>query len=282
MNAIAATVAVAALAMVAAAGVVAGLRRRDPVPATPPGDALEDRRLALERSLADLDDALANDAIDRQAYRGLRSETQARIDRVDRARAARGEGSVVAPATSAPGRVPSWAVGVLVAGIVSAVVLSNLTRPTSITASDAAPASDAADPFSFFERRVEDHPRDLAARLDLGQRYLDAGRADDALEQYRAALEIDPDSPEAHAQIGLVLFANGRPEDALASVDTALARAPDYPEALFYRGVILLNGLDRPARAVAALERYLDVAPFGSLRDAAADLIAEARAAVRR
>jgi tetratricopeptide (TPR) repeat protein len=134
------------------------------------------------------------------------------------------------------------------------------------------------DPFAFFEQRLKERPDDLAARLDLAHRYLDAGRIEEALEQYAAALERDPDDAEAHAHVGFILYSSGRPEEGLASVDHALETAPDYPEALFIRGVILFRGLDRPSEAVEAFETYLAVAPFGSELAAAEQLIAEAEA----
>jgi tetratricopeptide (TPR) repeat protein len=140
------------------------------------------------------------------------------------------------------------------------------------------PASDDANPLAFFEQRVHDHPDDVAARLDLARRYLDAGRVNQSVQQYGAALRLDPSNAEARAQIGLILYLNGRIEEALASVDAALEIAPDYPEALFYRGVILLNGLDRPREAVDALERYLEAAPFGVERAKAQALIDKAHA----
>jgi tetratricopeptide (TPR) repeat protein len=126
---------------------------------------------------------------------------------------------------------------------------------------------------------VEEQPDDLAARLDLAHRYLDAGMVENALSEYAVALQLDPDDAEALAHVGLILYQNGRPEEALRSVDRALSTDPRYPEGLFIRGVILLRGLDRPEDAISALETYLDAAPFGVERQTAKDLIAEARAA---
>lgn len=280
MSGVAAAAAVAALVALALAGVLAGFRRRDPIPVTPLGDPLLDRRLALERSLEDLEDAREGGALDDAGFTLLREETRERLDRIDRAISTRIERETVLaqPARGEPSRIPSWAVGVLVAAVVGGVVLSSLSR-------DGEPVStpgltDAGgDPFAFFEERVRAQPDDVAARLDLGRRYLDAGRYDEALEQYRAVLELDPDDAEAHAQIGLLLLFADRPADALAAVDRALATAPDYPEGLFYRGVVLLEGLDRPDDAIVAFERYLEVAPFGAQRDCAATLIEQARGA---
>jgi tetratricopeptide (TPR) repeat protein len=279
MNSALAAVSVAALAALAAAGVIAGFRRRDPVPMTALGDPLEDRRLALERSLSDLDEARATGALEDAEFVRLRDDTRERIERVARALAARDR----RPASSAdavrrePARVPSWAVGVLLVAVIGAVVLTSLTREGASTPEATAPDAGSTEPIAFFEERVRANPEDVAARLDLGRRYLDAERFDEALEQYLAVLELDPDDAEAHAQIGLLLLFGERPEEALESVDTALDTAPDYPEALFYRGVILLEGLARPAEAIDAFERYLEVAPFGALRANAEEQIAEAR-----
>jgi tetratricopeptide (TPR) repeat protein len=129
---------------------------------------------------------------------------------------------------------------------------------------------------------VKEHPDDLAARLDLAHRYLDAGQAGKALSQYAVALDMDPDDAEALAHVGLIFFQAERYDDALKYVDHALRTDPRYPEALFIRGVILLRGLHRPQDAITAFEAYLDAAPFGVERQTAQDLIDEARADLER
>ncbi|MGH2673344.1 MAG: tetratricopeptide repeat protein [Actinomycetota bacterium] len=293
MNPFIAALAVAALAAVAAAGVTAGFRRRDPLPVEPLADPLEDRRIALLRSLADLEEAHASGVLEDADYRRLRGDTEGRIARLLRAidgrrsprLAVAAEGGAVAHdvessgrSVRTPGRVPPWAVGILLASTVLAVAVTGLLREAE-PAVDSAPAASDDDPFAFFEQRVRDHPTDLAARLDLAHRYLDAGRIEEALDEYAVALELDPDDAEAHAHIGLILYAS-RPREALASVDRALETAPGYPEALFIRGAILLRGLDRPEEAIEAFEAYLAAAPFGQERGTAQQLIAEAEAAL--
>ncbi len=294
MNPFVAAFAVAALAAVAAAGVIAGFRRRDPLPVEPLADPLEDRRVALLRSLADLEEAHASGVLEDADYRRLRGDTESRIARLLRAidgrrsprPAVATDGGAVALEVEAPdrpgrttGRVPPWAVAILLASTVLAVAVTGLLREAEPAAVESAPAT-SDDPFAFFEQRVRDHPNDLAARLDLAHRYLDANRIEEALEEYAVALELDPDDAEAHAHIGLILYASHQPEEALASVDRALETAPGYPEALFIRGAILLRGLDRPEEAIEAFEAYLAAAPFGQERGTAQQLIAEAEAAM--
>lgn len=290
MNPVVAAAAVAGLGTLAAAGVVAGLTRRDPAPLEPPDDPLEDGRLALTRSLADLEDAHAAGALEEDEYVRLREATDARMARVVRAlerrehapapiRVASERSTSDGPSTE-PRRVPPWAVATLIAGVVLAMVVAALARdaePTQDAAS--APPVSAEDPLEFFEQRVREHPDDLAARLDLAHRYLDARMIEDALGEYAVALELDPDDAEALAHVGYILYLGERPDEALASVDRALETDPAYPEALFFRGVILLAGLDRPDEAIEAFEAYLDAAPFGVQRGQAQELIVQAREA---
>jgi Flp pilus assembly protein TadD len=138
------------------------------------------------------------------------------------------------------------------------------------------PISGGQDPVAFFEQRVREHPNDLAARLDLGARYLQTGDVERAVAQYLEALRIEPDNPEARATLGFLLHRAGNPEDGLQEVDKALAVAPEDPEALYFKGVILLEGLDRPEDAADAFRAYLEVAPFGARRDEVEGLLARA------
>ena len=302
MNPIAVVFAVAGLALVAGAGVVAGFLRETPAPVEPLADPLEDRREALLRSLADLEDAFASGALDEPGYLRFREQTEGRLARVLRALDRRdaaapagipstarasgeelegeAEGRAVRGASAEPRRVPAWAVAVLIGGTVLAVVVASLARDAEPQTQAASSPQAADDPLAFFEQRVQEQPNDLAARLDLAHRYLDVGMIEESLSQYAVALDLDPDDAEALAHVGIILFQSGRPEEALRSVERALATDPRYPEALFFRGVILLRGLDRPEEAITALETYLDAAPFGVERETAKDLIAQARQAL--
>ena len=301
MNPIALSFAVAGLALIAGAGVISGFLREAPAPIEPLADPLEDRRAALMRSLADLEEAHAGGALDEAEYLRLREGTETRMARVLRAidrrdapqpaedgmptavAEAEADGHPTKPVAPAePRTVPPWAVAVLIGGTLVAVLVASLARDAEPQAQAAGPSANAQDPLTFFEQRVRDHPDDLAARLDLAQRYLDAGMTEKALSEYAVALDMDPDDAEALAHVGLILFRAERYDEALQYVDHALRTDPRYPEALFIRGVVLLRGLHRPREAITAFETYLDAAPFGVERQAAQELIAEARDAVAR
>jgi tetratricopeptide (TPR) repeat protein len=303
VNPIAVAFAVAGLAVLAGAGVVAGFLREAPAPVEPLADPLEDRREALLRSLADLEDARASGALDEAGYLRFREQTEGRMVRVLRALDRRdaaasagivastarasgeelegeAEGRGVRAASAEPRHVPAWAVAVLIGGTVLAVVVASLARDAEPQTQAASSPQAADDPLAFFEQRVHEQPNDLAARLDLAHRYLDAGMIEESLSQYAVALNLDPDDAEALAHVGIILFRSGRPEEALRSVERSLSTDPRYPEALFIQGVILLRGLDRPDEAITAFETYLDAAPFGVERGKAKDMIAQAREAL--
>jgi hypothetical protein len=85
VNPIAISFAVAGLALVAGAGVIVGFLGETPAPVEPLADPLDDRREALLRSLADLEEAHASGALDEAGYFRLREQTAGRIARVLRA-----------------------------------------------------------------------------------------------------------------------------------------------------------------------------------------------------
>jgi cytochrome c-type biogenesis protein CcmH/NrfG len=168
--------------------------------------------------------------------------------------------------------------------LVSAIVIAALVPLLAQAARERAPGQPITggvgttdpDDLAFFEERVREHPDDVAARLDLGRRYMDRGDVRSAIRQYVAALELDPDNPEARATLGFLLYLAGEPQEGLASVEEALATDPAYPEGLYFMGVILLHGLDRPEEAATAFRAYLEAAPFGAHRQQVDRLLEEA------
>ena len=264
-------------------------------------DPLEDERRRALRQLRDLDEDRGAGKLDEAGYRDARAEAEARAVAVLRALEAReGTGELAgslrevrrpAPsgATRRPGgrlpgrRWPRRAVAALVGVVVVAGAAALLDgavgdRGTGqLTTGQAAtgdtPGSPGAASLEGLERRVREHPRDVAAHLTLAERYLDAGRLKEATLGYLGALKLDHGNVEANTQFGLLLFRSGLPEPGLRSVEQALAADPRYPEALYAKGLILFMGLRQPKAAVPSLRTYLQVAPFGEHRDLAEQLL---------
>jgi cytochrome c-type biogenesis protein CcmH/NrfG len=264
-------------------------------------DPLEDERRRALRHLRDLDEDRGAGKLDEAGYRDARAEAEARAVAVLRALEAReGTGELAgslrevrrpAPsgATRRPGgrlpgrRWPRRAVAALVGVVVVAGAAALLDGAVGdrgagqVTTGQAATGDASAGPgaasLEGLERRVREHPGDVAAHLALAERYLDAGRLKEATLAYLAALKLDPGNVEANTQFGLLLFRSGLPEPGLRSVEQALAADPRYPEALYAKGLILFMGLRQPKAAVPSLRTYLQVAPFGDHRDLAEQLL---------
>jgi len=259
-------------------------------------DPLDDERAGLLRSLRELEEEHARGELSDATYRSLRAETEGRAVMVLRALEAREGGGlasglralrVAPPGDRTGGRVtaprrsllPAVLIGVAVLGLsipLLARAVSNRTSGEPITGFAQGSSGGATDSLALFERRVAEHPRDLAARLDLADRYMAAGNAAGAAAQYLEALQIDPRNAEAQAKLGFLLYQGGKAREGLQAVDRALAVDPSYPEALYYEGVILLRALGRSSEAAEAFRSYLDAAPFGARRSEVQELLAEA------
>jgi len=292
------------LAAVAAAGVLHPFSIPRRVVLERLADPLEDERLSLLRSLKDLDREHEAGDLSDETYQLLRTETEARAVAVLRALEARkgagelagGLREVRSRATrngqgSGPGgpsrRRRSLIVAAAATAAASAILVPLILGAVRGRGADAPITGDnvsgttSPDPLAFFEQRVRAHPNDVAARLDLGSRYLQSGNVQGAITQYLAALRLDPQNAEANANLGLVLFRAGKPQDALLAEDRALRTDPAYSEAMFFKGVILLDGLSRPADAAAAFQSYLRIAPFGSYRTQAQAFLQRAESKVK-
>jgi tetratricopeptide (TPR) repeat protein len=292
----------AALSAVAAAGVLRPFVRPRELTLERLADPLEDERLGLLRAIKELQEERASGVLAEDDYRALRGDTETRAVAVLRALEARdgagtlatglkefraasaarsspaepsANGATGSPRTGRGRWLPAAVVGaVCLVAIVPLLIASvgNRGANQSITGIERGQSS-----LAFLQQRVAQHPNDLAARLDLAQAYLDSGEINDAVQQYEAALTIDPNDPEARARLGFVLFLGGKPGPGLRQVDLALAASPsDHPEALYFKWIILLRGLNRPAEAREAFLAYLRAAPFGEHRDQVRHLLEEA------
>jgi tetratricopeptide (TPR) repeat protein len=282
LNSVVVVTTLAGLTVVALLGVARPFRR-GAVPALEPlADPLEDRRTSLLIALKDLDTARESGALEPADYERLRTDTEGRMVRVLRAidrRDREPEGAAAGARRSRwnPTRVVVVAV-VLVVALGVALVPNLLRSAHDTTAQDDNPATS----LQFFEQRVREHPHDVAARLDLADRYLDQLLTQQALDQYRAALILAPRNVEALSHAGICVHLLGQPKYGLAFERKALRIDPQDPETHFFEGVILYKGLGRAKQAIDPLRFYLNASPFGSEAQEAQKLLREARADAAR
>ncbi len=81
----------------------------------------------------------------------------------------------------------------------------------------------------LFEHAVRSHPS-VVTHVGLGELLAGEGELARAEAHYRAALELDPESPQAHANLGRLLLGQRNGAEALRHFERSLASAPDRVE----------------------------------------------------
>lgn len=112
------------------------------------------------------------------------------------------------------------------------------------------------------EAFVRAEPGDVDAILALGDALLEASRAGEAADRYRAALALDPENVHALLGIGTILLGVDRAAAAGPYFDMVLALSPDQPDALLYRAVARFRLEGTATEDVRRdLRRFLEVVP---------------------
>jgi Tfp pilus assembly protein PilF len=109
------------------------------------------------------------------------------------------------------------------------------------------------DDLTLFGHAVRVTERNYIARDRLGNALADAGRHEQAVAEYEAAIAIRPGFADPYNNLGLSLEALGRPEEAVARYDQAIARDPELAAAHANRG----NALDTLGRLDEAEQAFL-------------------------
>lgn len=112
-------------------------------------------------------------------------------------------------------------------------------------------AYDAARPLVL--SYLQQHPQDARARFDLGYIEDSTGQGEQAAQDYRRALALDPGQFESHAALGLLLAQEGKTDEARTELKTATTLQPashdPAPQAQVWRTLAQLALPADPAEA---------------------------------
>ncbi len=192
-----------------------------------------------------------------------------------------------------PPRRPRWRRWGVVVALVAFLVSAAVVLPRSIALRGQGQtitgnAQSTSEPtWEALARAVEQDPDDPQTRLAYARFLLDRGDVVEAVQQYDAAVRLDPTNPEALAYSGWILVLAGisdpragTTDAGLERIDQAIEADPRYPDARVFRGMALLNTGD-PGGAIPELERYLELAPDGPLGAQVDAMLEEARRQVQ-
>ncbi|HEX8068716.1 MAG TPA: tetratricopeptide repeat protein [Pyrinomonadaceae bacterium] len=105
-----------------------------------------------------------------------------------------------------------------------------------------------------FRQAIKLEPNSAAGYNALGRAYLNMGRASDALEPAAVAAKLDPDNAGTHLTLGLVYASLRRRDEALAELRTARRLDPNDPRIHNELGNVLHNAFNRLDEALAAYQ----------------------------
>jgi tetratricopeptide (TPR) repeat protein len=161
-------------------------------------------------------------------------------------------------------RLLIWAAALLVFAIAAFAAYYYMDRRVQ---KDEAVTGTGQHELAVYEQAVRDDPQNATNRVGLAQLLFAAGRYDDAIEQFEAALSLDDDSIAALLGLGRAQLAAGdatAATESFAKIITLTAGAEmagDYVEAAhYYSGSIALDQ-QRPADAVAHLKEAVTIEP---------------------
>jgi protein O-mannosyl-transferase len=120
------------------------------------------------------------------------------------------------------------------------------------------------DVFTLYATTIAKNPGCWMAHNNLAIALGDAGRPDEALSHYEAAIRLKPDYAEAENNFGYALNQLNRAADALPHLQRALALQPRYAEAQNNLGAAYMQ-LGRVAEGIAAFTAATELNPSFAL-----------------
>lgn len=126
---------------------------------------------------------------------------------------------------------------------------------------------DDAVAFRHFQRASELDPKDTTARLNTGTVLLLAGVYDRAAQEFRAVLNVEPESIDAMLGLAAARRGQTKKDDSSGFLEAEkllkgiLEREPKNVDATFNLAILYQSYLKRPGDAAPLLRKFLDDAP---------------------
>jgi tetratricopeptide (TPR) repeat protein len=99
-------------------------------------------------------------------------------------------------------------------------------------------------------------PESSGSHLSLGNAYYFRGRTDEAMKAWRRTAELDPDNIDAHNNMGLILANSGKMEQALEEYERVLEIDPNYSNVHLNMG-LAYREMGKKRKAKRHLKRFI-------------------------
>ena len=106
-----------------------------------------------------------------------------------------------------------------------------------------------------YQAAIEADPENVSALTNLGVAFYNVGRLQDAVDQYTRALEIAPNDADIHSNLAAAYVQLGQLDAALEEYQAAVRLDPNLAQAHFGLGVIYVE-LGQNEEAIAAFEQF--------------------------
>ncbi|RNC71381.1 MAG: tetratricopeptide repeat protein [Desulfuromonadales bacterium] len=111
------------------------------------------------------------------------------------------------------------------------------------------------------EKIVARDPKNLQAWIQLGNDYFDTEQAEKSINAYGKALELDPNNANVLTDQGIMLKKVKQIDKAIANFEKAQSLDPKHLQSLYNLGVVYMDDLKQPDKAIKYWSRYLELDP---------------------
>ena len=166
------------------------------------------------------------------------------------------------------GSLITW-IAIFVAGFLTGVGFSawkldssteSAPKPQAAVQNAPDQTSELKNRIASLEKMVAAQPNNVDATVQLANDYFDLGNYEKAVEIYQKAITLDPNNADALTDMGVAFRRMKKPDESVAAFRQAVIVKPDHALALFNMGIVLKDDLKKPEEALAAWEKFLEVA----------------------
>ena len=120
-----------------------------------------------------------------------------------------------------------------------------------------ASAGDFENAIVEYEAVLELEPENVSAMTNLGVAYYNTGQLDQAIIQYQNALELAPDDADIHSNLAAAYVQTNQLDKAQGEYQRAVELKADLAEAWFGLGVVYIQ-LGQNDKAIEAFEKFIE------------------------